>query len=140
MTSIEAIRTRIRERLLEQRSLVQSLLRLREQLQGSLFARYAECGKETCVCRQGQKHGPYYVLSTRTGGQGGFAYLAGDRAQEAERLVGRHKDFKAGFRRLKKVNAEIVGLLRRYQQQMAKQGGRRLGLGKAQPAPQKSSI
>ena len=140
MTSIETIRTRIRERLVEQRSLVQSLLRLREQLQGSLFARYAECGKENCVCRQGHKHGPYYVLSTRSGGHGGFAYLEGRRAQEAERLVGRHKDFKAGFRRLKKVNAEIVGLLRRYQQQMSRQGGRRLGLGKARVSGQKISI
>jgi hypothetical protein len=128
MPAIDTMRTRIRERLAEQRSLVQSLLRLREQLQGSLFARYAECGKETCACRQGKKHGPYYVLSTRSGGQGGFAYLAGRRAEEAGRLVSRHKAFKAGFRRLKKVNAEIVSLLRRYQQQMARQGGRRLGL------------
>jgi hypothetical protein len=140
MTSIETVRTRIRERLAEQRSLVQSLLRLREQLQGSLFARYAECGKETCACRRGQKHGPYYVLSTRTGGQGGFAYLAGPRAEEAGRLVGRHKDFKVGFRRLKKVNAEIVSLLRRYQQQMARLGGRRLGLAKGGSSGQKISI
>jgi Family of unknown function (DUF6788) len=139
VTGIETIRTRIRERLAEQRTLVQSLLRLREQLQGSLFARYAECGKETCVCRQGQKHGPYFVLSTRSGGQGGFAYLDGRRAQEAERLVSRHRDFKAGFRRLKKVNAEIVSLLRRYQQQMSRQGGRRLGL-KARGQGQKLSV
>jgi hypothetical protein len=140
MMGIETIRTRIRERLAEQRTLVQSLLRLREQLQGSLFARYAECGKETCVCRQGRKHGPYYVLSSRSGGQGGFSYLAGSRAEEAERLVGRHKAFKSGFRRLKQVNAEIIRLLRRYQQQMARQGGRRLGLGKPRQPGQKLSI
>ncbi len=54
--------------------------------------------------------------------------------------MGRHKDFKAGFRRLKKVNAEIVGLLRRYQQQMSRQGGRRLGLGKSRSAEQKMSV
>ena len=140
MPAIETIRARIRERLAEQRSLVKSLLQLREQLQGSLFARYAECGKETCACRHGKKHGPYYVLSTRSGGQGGFAYLEGRRAEEAEKLVARHKDFKAGFRRLKKVNAEIVGLLRRYQQQMARQGGRRLGLGRPSGQGQKASI
>jgi hypothetical protein len=60
--------------------------------------------------------------------------------EEAERLVGRHRDFKAGFRRLKRVNAEVVGLLRRYQQQMARQGGRRLGLEKAGGHGQKISI
>jgi hypothetical protein len=128
MTDGETIRKRVRERLGEQRVLVQSLLRLREQLQGSLFARYAECGKEACACRRGRKHGPYYVLSTRSGGQGGFTYLEGRRAEEAGRLVARHKEFKAKFGRLRRVNAELVVLLRRYQQQMARQGDRRMGL------------
>jgi hypothetical protein len=138
MTSADGIRKRVRERLSEQRALVQSLLRLREQLQGSLFARYAECGKETCVCRQGRKHGPYYVLSTRSGGRGGFAYLEGRGASEAGRLVARHKEFKARFRRLKKTNTEIVSLLRRYQRTMARQGDRRLRLARSPATHQKS--
>ncbi len=75
--------------LLEQRLLVEKLLRLREQLQGSLFARYGVCGKENCICRQGRKHGPYYVLSTRSGGKGGFAYLKGRRAFGATGHSGR---------------------------------------------------
>lgn len=140
MKGAEAIRDRIRERLHEQRTLVQSLLRLREQLQGSLFARYAECGKEACACRRGRKHGPYYVLSTRSAGQGGFAYVEGRRAEEAERLVARYREFKAGFRRLKKVNADIVALLRRYQQQMARRGGLRLGLLGARRSGPKAAI
>jgi hypothetical protein len=140
MTGADAIRDRIRERLSAQRSLVQSLLRLREQLQGSLFARYAECGKETCACRQGRKHGPYYVLSTRSGGRGGFAYVEGRRAAEAERLVRRHREFKAHFRRLRKVNAEIVSLLRRYQQHMARLGGDRLGLARPRNPSHKNAI
>jgi len=140
MIVADAIRDRIRERLQEQRSLVQSLLRLREQLQGSLFTRYAECGKESCACRHGRKHGPYYVLSTRSGGQGGFAYVEGRRAEEAERLVRRYREFKTRFRRLKKVNAEIVGLLRRYQQQMARRGGDRLGLARPRRSSQKNAV
>jgi len=140
VTGTDAIRDRIRERLNEQRSLVQSLLRLREQLQGSLFTRYAECGKESCACRHGRKHGPYYVLSTRSGGQGGFAYVEGRRAEEAERLVRRYREFKTRFRRLKKVNAEIVGELRRYQQQMARRGGDRLGLARPRRSSQKNAV
>lgn len=127
----EDIRKRVRERLLEQRRLVQSLLALREQLQGSLFARYGECGKETCVCRTGRKHGPYYVLSQRSGGKGGFAYLEGRRVEQARGLVARHREFRAGMRRLRKVNLELVALLRRYQDAMSRQGGRRLGLSAA---------
>jgi hypothetical protein len=114
--------------LLEQRLLVEKLLRLREQLQGSLFARYGVCGKENCICRQGRKHGPYYVLSTRSGGKGGFAYLKGRRARAAQTLVRSHRAFREGLRRLKKVNTQLVDLLRRYQEAMAQRGQLRLGI------------
>jgi hypothetical protein len=128
MLGPDEIRKRVRARLAEQRRLVQSLLKLREQIQGSLFARYGECGKETCSCRQGHKHGPYYVLSMRSGGKGAFAYLEGTRLEAARDLVERHKEFQRGFRRLKKLNLELVGLMRRYQDATARRGGRRLGI------------
>lgn len=128
MSGAEAIRDRVREKLAEQRSLVETLLQLREQLQGSLFARYGVCGKESCVCRTGRKHGPYYVLSTRSGGRGGFAYLEQRRVAKARDLVGRHRRFRTGLRRLRRVNAELVGLLGRYQAAMARRGSRKLGL------------
>jgi len=124
----DAIRQRIRERLQEQRRLVSELLGLREQLQGSLIVRYAVCGKETCACRSGVRHGPYYVLSNRSGGKGGFTYLDGPRAAEARQLVGRYRRFKDGLKRLKRVNTELVTLLRRYQTAMTRQAGRRLGV------------
>jgi hypothetical protein len=128
MIGAELLRTRVRERLGEQRVLVRSLLELREQLQGSLFARYGECGKEGCACRQGRKHGPYYVLSLRSAGKGAFTYLDPEQAREAKALVTRSREFKSGLRRLKKLNGEIVVLLRRYQAAMAKKGGRRIGV------------
>jgi uncharacterized protein DUF6788 len=126
--SPDEIRRRVREKLLEQRELVEDLLRQREQLQGSLFERWAVCGKEGCSCREGKKHGPYTVLSTRSGGKGGFAYLEGSQAAEARELVKRHRVFKAGMRRLKRVGEQLVVLLRRYQESMARRGGRRVGL------------
>ncbi len=129
MANPEEIRRRVRLQLLEQRLLVEKLLRLREQLQGSLFARYGACGKENCICRQGRKHGPYYVLSTRSGGKGGFSYLKGRRARAAQTLVRSHRAFREGLRRLKKVNAQLVDLLRRYQEAMAHRGEARLGIG-----------
>lgn len=128
MLSADEIRRRVQQRLQEQRALVRDLLRRRAQLQGSLFARYGVCGKENCVCRTGRRHGPYYVLSTRTGGKGGFSYLEGPRADEARMLVRRHREFKAGLRRLRRANTELLALLRRYQQAMSRRGGRRMGL------------
>ena len=57
-------------RLAEQRLLVAALLRLREQLQGSLFVRYGSAARRAAPASTGRKHGPYYVLSTRSGGRG----------------------------------------------------------------------
>jgi hypothetical protein len=122
------IRQRVRARLQEQRVLVEDLLRRREQLSGSLFVRFGVCGKERCVCRTGQKHGPYYVLSTRSAGKGGFAYLEASQMSEARELVKAYRDFRAGMRRLRKVSEQLVVLLRRYQQATTRQGTRRVGL------------
>ena len=125
----DGIRQRVRISLQEQRELVAELLQRREQLAGSLFVRYGVCGKQGCVCRTGQKHGPYYVLSTRSGGRGGFAYLEAARMSEARELVKAYREYRAGMRRLRRVNGELVALLRRYQEATAKRGHRRVGLG-----------
>jgi hypothetical protein len=132
MLDLQDLRKRIELRMAAQRTLVRSLLDQREQLQGSLFTRWGECGKEACACRQGRKHGPYYVLSLRGGGKGTFAYLDGARLREARALVERYKTFRRGLRQLRKVNLDIVGLLQRYQAEGTRKAGRRLGV--ARPA------
>jgi len=124
----EAIRQRVRTRLQEQRVLVFDLLRRREQLAGSLFVRFGVCGKESCVCRTGQKHGPYYVLSTRSGGRGRFDYLEASRLEEARSLVRAFREYRAGMRRLRKTNEQLVALLRRYQEATARRGTERVGI------------
>jgi hypothetical protein len=129
----DAIRERVRGRLQEQRAVVEDLLRRREQLAGSVFVRYGVCGKQTCVCQTGQKHGPYYVLSTRSGGKGGFAYLDAGQMAEAKDLVRASREYRAGMRRLRRLGEQIVELLRRYQEATLRQGGRRVGLS---PRPQ----
>jgi hypothetical protein len=133
----DALRDRIQERLGAQRELVQSLLALREQLQGSLFTRYGACGKEGCACRAGSPHGPYYVLSHRSAGSGRFAYLSAAQADTARDLVARARAFRKGLRRLRKVNDEVVTLLRRYQEAMTRQGDQRLGLKGRRTQPEK---
>jgi len=82
----DTLRQRVRARLHEQRTLVEKLLQRRELLAGSLFMRWGVCGKKGCICQTGQKHGPYYVLSRRSAGRGGFIYLDKERAGEARAL------------------------------------------------------
>jgi hypothetical protein len=128
MATAGEIRLRVRARLREQRALVEELLRRREQLAGSLFVRFGVCGKEGCACRAGRRHGPYYILSTRSAGRGGFAYLDASRMGEARELVKAYREYRAGMRRLKAVGEQLVSLLRRYQEATARQGTRRVGL------------
>lgn len=125
----DQIRARIRETLADQRRMVASLLRVREQLHGSLFVRYGQCGKAACACQaEGRRHGPYYVLSTRTAGRGTFSYLDAPTARGARQQVARYRAFRAGLKGLQRVNATLVDLLRRYQQAQLKSTVRRLGL------------
>lgn len=124
----EAIRQRVRTKLQEQRALVEEMLRRREQLAGSLFVRFGVCGKEGCVCRTGRKHGPYYVLSTRSAGRGGFSYLDEQQMAEARALVKAYREYRAGMRRLSRVGEQLVVLLRRYQEATTREGTRRVGL------------
>lgn len=131
MDEPDDLRRRVRARLAEQRRLVRSLLEARAQLPGSLFTRYGRCGKEGCACRRGAGHGPYYVLSQRSGGKGAFAYLDAQRAREAKGLVARARTFRVDLRRLQRLNLELIDLLRRYQIAMARRGGRRLGVAAA---------
>jgi hypothetical protein len=128
MATADEIRARVRTRLAEQRTLVSRLLRQRAQLQGSLLVRHVECGKAGCACHSGRKHGPYFVLSNRSGGRGSFAYLDPAGAARARTLVRRYRDFRRGLQQLQRVNVALVGLLRRYQQAQLRRTGERLGL------------
>ncbi len=126
VAEVERIRERAKRLLAEQRAIVRSLLRLRAQLGGSLLVRYSECGKEGCACHRGDKHGPYFILSTRSGGQGGFSYLTEAQMACARELVERHRAFQDGFRRLREVNQSLMGVFRRYRTATGRQGVRTL--------------
>src|SRR5262245_46688581 len=126
MTRAAALRKRVQTYLAEQRELVRTLLKLRAQLQGSVFARYGECGKEGCACQSGDKHGPYYVLSSRSAGKGAFVYLDGGRVDEVKDLVQQSRAFRKGLTRLRKLNQELVVALKTYQKATAKSGARKL--------------
>src|SRR5688572_28728922 len=113
---------RVRRLLTQQRALVSSLRELRQQLRGSVYTRFGSCGKAGCACREGQGHGPYYVLSTRSAGAGGFSYLDAKGAADARRRVSGYRRFRGGMRRLRTLNQELLAALKRYQEAVAARG------------------
>ena len=69
------------------------------------------------------------MLSNRSGGRGSYSYLDPGEAARARTLVLRYREFRRGLQRLQKVNVELVGLLRRYQQAQLRRTGVKLGAG-----------
>jgi hypothetical protein len=125
------LRKQVRRLLARQSALVKALLALREQVPGSVFARYGTCGKEACACRTGRGHGPYTVLSTRGGGRAAFVYLRRDQARTARELVAAGRSYRQGMSQLKAINETLLDTMRRYQRAVARSAGRRLGVNAA---------
>jgi hypothetical protein len=123
-----SLRRQVEKQLARQRELVQELLALREQVPGSVFARYGTCGKASCACRTGQGHGPYTVLSTRGGGGASFVYLRRGQARSARALVAAGRSYRQGMKQLKAINESLLDLMRRYQKAVARSSGRKLGV------------
>lgn len=128
MTGLIRLEQGIRSRLVEHESLVDALLQEREQIRGSLFSRFAVCGKAQCGCAQGEKHGPYYVLSRRSGGAGAFVYLKEEQVSRVRDLVNRHRRFKKGLKRLKGLSTKLQSLFERYESSAAIAGSRQAGI------------
>ena len=128
MADIVRLEQGIRDRLVEHESLVDALLQEREQIRGSLFSRFAVCGKAKCSCAQGRKHGPYYVLSNRSGGEGAFIYLKEAQVSRVRELVSRHRRFRRGLKRLKGLSLKLHELFEKYETSAALAGSRQAGM------------
>ena len=92
----------MRARLAEQRDAGASLLAPARAAPGLAASRAtARAARRPARAARGPKHGPYFVLSTRSGGRGGFEYLEDAQAGRGARdLVERHREFQDGLRRL----------------------------------------
>jgi hypothetical protein len=123
-----AIEEGIRLRLSEHGALVASLLDEREQLLGSLFSRYARCGKPSCACANGAAHGPYFVLSDPSLRRQRFRYLGAEQVPVARDLIARRRRFRRGLRRLQVLNTRLHRLLGRYSTTANRRGATRLAL------------
>ena len=60
---------------------------------GSVVKQVMFCGKASCVCHRDpqKKHGPYYYLSYKEGGQSRYKYLGKAASPEVERVLVKHK-------------------------------------------------
>lgn len=77
---------------------------------GTLSSTYRTCGKPTCICHRGERHGPYLHVSYRADGRTqGFNVPGSLQAQVADGVEA-WKRFQAIARELAEHNRQALGL------------------------------
>jgi hypothetical protein len=102
-TSTLALRQR-KATLLRQLAVPPDLLR------ASYVERFTTCGKPNCVCAQGQRHGPFYYLTSNLAPGQVLKFLLKDSAQQqrAREGVRNYQAHWEGLEELSQINAELL--------------------------------
>jgi len=91
---------------------VHGLARAAEQmLWGSLVAVYRKCGKPTCHCATGEKHGPVWYLSQHEAGRTRMRFVPAEHLDAARRGVAAFQQYREFGQRVAAAN--LVRLLGR---------------------------
>jgi hypothetical protein len=87
-------------------------------LAGSLVKQYVLCGKPSCRCQRGEKHGPLYYLYWKEQGRSRSLYIPREKVAELRRQI-------QNYRRLQKELARRVRRqLREWQHRLQKESRR----------------
>ena len=91
------------------------LTRAAEQmLWGSLVAVYRKCGKPTCHCATGEKHGPVWYLSQHEAGRTRMRFVPAEQLDAARRGVAAFQQYRELGHRVATQNLErLLGPRRR---------------------------
>jgi hypothetical protein len=90
---------------------------------GSVVKQYMFGGKASCACHRDpqKKHGPYYYLSYKEGGQSRYKYLGKARSEAVERARN-YQVFQRGMAQLGRMHREIIDLLWKIGETKMKEG------------------
>lgn len=77
-------------------------------LRGSLQKQGRRCGKQSCRCAEGELHGPYVYLATRSGDRTRMLYVSADVADEVSRRVEVTAELEAALAEISAVNLELL--------------------------------
>jgi len=90
-------------------TLARTLPDLQQILRGSLVERFVTCGKPTCKCARGERHGPlYYLTVSRPGGRTQGLYIAADRLPEVRAWLANYQRLKGQLEAISELNRELL--------------------------------
>jgi hypothetical protein len=82
---------------------------LEETLRGSLLERYLTCGKLSCKCARGKRHGPVWYLSVTLGpGRTTGITVAAHQAEQARRWIDNYHQVKERLEKISDINRELL--------------------------------
>jgi hypothetical protein len=91
-------------------SLVRLLVPPAKAIRASVVERFGTCGKPSCSCHSGQKHGPYYYLTqcVAKGQVRKFLLKTSQAQQTAREAVALFNEFYDILEELSQINAELL--------------------------------
>lgn len=77
------------------RATLRSLIRDHPMVTGSLVEQYVTCGKPTCRCARGDKHGPLSYLYWKEQGRSRSLYIPRDEVKAMQAQIDTYRQFQA---------------------------------------------
>jgi hypothetical protein len=81
-----------------------------EMLWGSLGEVYRRCGRQSCRCAKGEKHGPVFYLTRNEGGRTRNTYIPEELRVQVERDVAAYRRYRELGQGIAEENARALGL------------------------------
>ena len=94
---------------LRRTKLTGKLLSHRPMVEGCLHIIYKKCGKESCHCKDGKKHGPYIAIVRKVNGVSKLTYV--DKLDIIDKAKA-YKRYNKRLASLRKINEKIFSYLR----------------------------
>ena len=96
---ISRARQQLRKLSHDRHRLEDLVLRLGPMLEGSFTKRYTRCKKPGCHCELGERHGPYFSISTKDkSGKTRLEYIRNDEIKAVSMLLEARREFRAGLK------------------------------------------
>jgi hypothetical protein len=84
-----------------------------EMLWGSLGEVYRRCGRPSCHCAEGEKHGPVFYLTRNESGRTRNIYVPEELREQVERGVAAYRRYRELGQEIAEENARALGLDRK---------------------------
>ena len=82
-----------------------------DMIAASLSYVYRKCGKQTCKCQRGEKHGPYPAIQLKVNNKRTIKMIKKKDTDEVEKKVQQYKEYQDGLAKINQLHKQITKLL-----------------------------